>query len=287
MEVYFTTKEKTSTIYANQQNDSHEGSVLRFKSLIFWVWSDQKVLEPRLDKRIDDMLEHGLYDEIREMYKIHKSLNLEIKPQTPEENKSDLHGVWQVIGFKEFLPWLQDPSSSVSPCIERMKINTRKYSKRQIKWIKKYLAPSLEAEEQHNYSMGGQVCLLDATDLLEWESSVSGRGISLTKSFLEGNAIPPSELYKPDPKTAISWNAKPPEKWLNFTCPVCKNGDGTPLVLVGEDIWNIHEQSRRHRSTYRGIAKKRLNEERRKESERKKLQSTSSVRSLAEDQIKL
>jgi hypothetical protein len=66
-------------------------------------------------------------------------------------------GIFQSIGYKEFGAIPTSDLTSVHPLfasgLERMKLSTRQYAKKQIKWIKKQLLPAIIKAR----SMGGEV----------------------------------------------------------------------------------------------------------------------------------
>jgi hypothetical protein len=62
----------------------------RYRTLVFWLYADKSVLDPRLDSRVDKMVEGGLYDEISSLWKdVHSE-------GTGETNYNS--GVYQSIG---------------------------------------------------------------------------------------------------------------------------------------------------------------------------------------------
>lgn len=66
-------------------------------------------------------------------------------------------GIFQAIGYKEFVTIPTEDLSRdhplFAPSLERMKLSTRQYAKKQIKWIKKQLLPAVR-KARH---MGGEV----------------------------------------------------------------------------------------------------------------------------------
>ncbi|KAG7867031.1 hypothetical protein KL918_003226 [Ogataea parapolymorpha] len=66
LEIYFSTKQRTSDLYRSQQQQ--ETSALRYQMLFFWLYARQDVLDERLDSRVDKMLQQGALDEIRAMH---------------------------------------------------------------------------------------------------------------------------------------------------------------------------------------------------------------------------
>lgn len=252
LEIFYTKQQRASDIYAEQQNPSEQDNSmlmsLRYRTLIFWVYCDQLVLDPRLDVRVDQMLANGLYDEVNDMYKEYKASS------TPVDLE---RGVWQVIGFKQFLPWLQGQESTPDDGINSMKQATRKYARRQTKWISKKLVSmlrDLQAREQDC----GDIALLDATDLSQWHHNVYDKGLEIAKSFLEGNLshaslAPPGLEDKLVGRTAEqSFNR---DKWKHYVCETCVSSDGSPHVSVGQEAWETHLKSRKHKATLRRIKK--------------------------------
>ena len=69
-----------------------------------------------------------------------------------------------VIGYREFCGYLQDPTQKVyTEAVERMKISTRQYAKRQISWIKNKLIPAIDAANAREPT--SPLYLLDATGM--------------------------------------------------------------------------------------------------------------------------
>ncbi|CAN3355475.1 tRNA dimethylallyltransferase [Diutina catenulata] len=252
LEIYYTTGKRPSEVYHDQKLVELEQSSLKYRSLFFWVYCDRDVLVPRLDARVDKMMSQGAVEEVHELYDVYTKTN---QPDCTS-------GVWQVIGFKEFLPWLasnpNDPGAFAEG-VERMKIRTRQYAKYQIKWIKRLLSVELQKEARFNWNNGGKLYLLDASDLTQWQQSVSCVGINIAKQFIAGDAVDaaqapdhlmhmfPTEQYL----STVSSNKQlgSAANWKHYACEVCKDGKGNPLVSVGEEQWKLHINSRRHRNT--------------------------------------
>ncbi|ESW97843.1 Delta 2-isopentenyl pyrophosphate:tRNA isopentenyl transferase [Ogataea parapolymorpha DL-1] len=239
LEIYFSTKQRTSDLYRSQQQQ--ETSALRYQMLFFWLYARQDVLDERLDSRVDKMLQQGALDEIRAMHAFRAQM----------EPKMDLdRGVWQVIGYKEFLPYLEEGPERLAGCIEDMKRNTRRYARRQVKWISRTLTRELAREGQFGWPNGGQVVVLDATELGNWEQDVAQRGVDVCRRFLAGS--PPVRALTV-PETLEGVLAIPGEagndetKWQHHYCETCVDETGRPTLFVGEQ-YAIHLKSRRHRS---------------------------------------
>lgn len=265
LEIWYSLEQKPSELYQEQKLDELEDSSLVYNTIFFWVYSNTEILQARLNDRVDTMIETGALDEIKSLYDFYK--NQDPKP-------SLANGIWQVIGFKEFLPWLELDSKdekyrekSYKEAVERMKIRTRQYAKYQIKWIKKNLLVELQKEARFNYKYGGKLYLLNATDLSQWDTEVQQRGLEICQEFL--NKGPVSQPQKPE---TIEEGIFPDEEelklfnsnkrlesvknWQHFQCEYCVDKQGNPLVAVGEERWAVHVNSNKH--------KKRVESKRRK-----------------------
>lgn len=268
LEIYYTLGSKASDLYHDQKLDELEDTSLKYNTLLFWVYADPEVLKPRLDKRVDKMMESGALEEIQQMYEFYEKL--------PQPKPDFTSGIWQVIGFKEFLPWLQDGSKSsqlFADGVERMKIRTRQYAKYQVKWIKKLLSVELQKESRFNYKYGGKLYLLDATDLTEWQNNVNKIGLGIANQFLKQGPtkvtyaqspaklvdVFPNEEYLSDFKSNKKLEAA--KNWQHFECTICKDKQGNNLVAVGEENWRIHIESRRHKKQLQFGERKRKHEQ--------------------------
>ena len=80
---------------------------------------DRETLYDRINRRVDIMLAEGLIDEARQFMK-----------------QSDYPTAAQAIGYKELMPYLKG-ESPLTPCVERLKQETRKYAKRQLTWFRR------------------------------------------------------------------------------------------------------------------------------------------------------
>lgn len=246
LEILYTTNKQASQHYSSQSQAATRNTTLKYNTLPFWLYSQKPQLDKRLDDRVDKMLSLGGMTEIKELYDYYAQ-----QPQLPDLER----GVWQVIGFKEFLPWLttdQTDEMLLKECVESMKAHTRQYAKKQVKWIRSSLAADLKKEKLHEYINGGRLFVLDATDLEQWDQNVSQRGVKITEDFING-VTPPRATQIPQtlpddilPKDEITEDKS--TQWKHITCPVCRNPDDTQLVLVGDQQYQIHLKSKRHRS---------------------------------------
>lgn len=82
-------------------------------------WNDREKLRRRIDRRVDLMMENGLLAEARKSF---------LSPRGATAA--------QAIGHKEFFPFFRG-DATLEECVERLKISTRQYAKRQMTWWRK------------------------------------------------------------------------------------------------------------------------------------------------------
>lgn len=259
VEIWYTTGQKPSDLYIEQKLDELEQSSLKYNTLVFWLYSEPKVLQDRLDKRVDKMMEIGAKEEIDELYKFYS-----------ENNGDCTSGIFQVIGFKEFLPWMENKKqdqANFTHGLERMKIRTRQYAKYQVKWIQKTLHLELQKESKFDYVNGGRLYILDATDLSHWDENVRARGLAVVEQFFQQNM---TILEAPDNLTHLlieKSNLKSnksigsEKRWKHYKCDICKDKNGVSFIAVGEYSWSLHLNSRRHKKNTNASSKRKHVEE--------------------------
>ena len=82
-------------------------------------FKDREKLYSRINKRVDIMLESGLLEEARKVL------------------ESDLsYTSVKAIGYKELIPYFKG-EKTLEECVEKLKMETRRYAKRQITWFKR------------------------------------------------------------------------------------------------------------------------------------------------------
>lgn len=81
-------------------------------------YSDRKLLYARIDKRVDLMFESGLLTEAKEMF-----------------SKELSHTASQAIAYKELFPFFRG-EKSLEECKEFLKMQSRRYAKRQLTWFR-------------------------------------------------------------------------------------------------------------------------------------------------------
>lgn len=252
LEICFLTGEKPSEVFS-QQNKTES----RDRTLVFWLYSDQQVLNDRLDKRVDVMLSNGLLQEIKDMYGIYKADDIDLE-----------RGVWQVIGFKQFLPFLEG-KENIENGVQVMKNDTRRYSKQQIGWISKKLLNQVRESRE-------TFCVLDATDLSEWKQTVA-HGVQVARDWLEGKEVEEQRLVSSQREELQNLVAREKTEfgsrdvqYVQFECPTCVDKDGQHVVSVGKEALDIHLKSRRHIKTLQAIKKREHNMKMKEEVEKKR-----------------
>lgn len=80
---------------------------------------DRQFLYDRINRRVDLMIENGLLEEAQDV------LNSDLSFTSIK-----------AIGYKELIPYFND-EKSLDECVEKLKMETRRYAKRQITWFKR------------------------------------------------------------------------------------------------------------------------------------------------------
>lgn len=256
LELYLKTGKKASEIYDQQQKvrakqcelttiddslDTDSKSRLGIQAprqhakLVFWLHASSEVLLERLEKRVDSMITQGLLEEATSMFAF-------LQHQGRQNIAVDQsRGIWVAIGFKELLPYIMDeskPASLRQEGIERTKIATRQYAKRQIRWIKLRLQRALDAAGAR-----GNLFLLDGTDLSQWSLEVEGKASTIITDFLLDRTLPQPESLSCAAKEILlltEENAR--------SARFCETCDKT---LMSEQEWIKHLKSKGHKNAIR------------------------------------
>lgn len=265
LEIYLFTGKRASEIYDEQRKreprsnlDQNAGDIdsenhvefgsakeilsktlLMFDTLIFWVYADLSVLSTRLEKRIDSMLANGLVSEAEAMYAYIKKL--ESEGQMIDQSC----GICAAIGYKEFNPYLSAMQSADTRMeelaklkqdgIERTRIETRRYAKSQMKWIRLKLLQALA--DGH---LEKTLYLLDGSDLSLWPCNVESVAFDVTKSFLRGSPLPSPKMTS-DTAERILVTSDKRDMYARY-CNVCNK------TLMSNDEWTLHVKGRKHQS---------------------------------------
>jgi len=106
-------------ISEHQENTKKKES--RYKSIIFGISWDREILYERIDKRVDIMVENGLFDEVKRL------MDMGYTRDTT---------AMQGIGYKEIMDYF-DGVYTKEEAIELVKRNSRRYAKRQLTWFRR------------------------------------------------------------------------------------------------------------------------------------------------------
>ena len=116
LEIYHDTgKTKTELEIESRKNE------VPYDYHLFGINLPRDVLYERIDKRVDIMVNDGLIDEVKALFKKY----------------SEFPTAMQGIGYKEIKEYL-DGKASKEEAIEKIKLESRHYAKRQMTWFRKY-----------------------------------------------------------------------------------------------------------------------------------------------------
>lgn len=88
-----------------------------FNIIVLGINQERSELYNKINTRVDNMIESGLINEVKELYNL-KGLN-----------------ALNTIGYREVFNYIED-KYSLDECISEIKKNTRRYAKRQLTWFK-------------------------------------------------------------------------------------------------------------------------------------------------------
>lgn len=113
LQIFYSQNQKKSDIIAKQ---NHE---LIYDNVYFFVKDmPRDILYERINKRVDEMINNGLIDEFKNLYKKYGNVN-----------------AMQAIGYKELIG-MSDDKYDIAKRIELIKQHTRNYAKRQMTFIR-------------------------------------------------------------------------------------------------------------------------------------------------------
>lgn len=90
----------------------------------------KNILNERINKRVDVMIQGGLLEEVENL----------TKKYPPPLNKDEGLNSFDAIGYREIIGYF-DKKTSLDEAVELIKKNTRNYAKRQMTWFNKHPAP--------------------------------------------------------------------------------------------------------------------------------------------------
>ena len=111
LEICLTSKKKYSQIIDKTKK------IPKYNFLCIGLDRNRKKLYEAIDKRVDNMVANGLVNEVKSLYKFRKNNAL------------------NTIGYKEIFEYIEG-NDSLENCIEKIKVNSRRYAKRQLTWFR-------------------------------------------------------------------------------------------------------------------------------------------------------
>ena len=126
---------KTTGITITEQNEKSKLVKSPYSPVKIGInYKDRAKLYERINKRVDLMLENGLVNEAKDVL----------------SSKLSFTSI-KAIGYKELLPYFNG-EKTLDECVEKLKMETRRYAKRQITWFKRDLDINwLYADEYNSF----------------------------------------------------------------------------------------------------------------------------------------
>ncbi|ETW85624.1 hypothetical protein HETIRDRAFT_309881 [Heterobasidion irregulare TC 32-1] len=184
-----------------------------YDTLCFWLYADPKSLNPRLDRRVEEMVQQGLLDEIRTMRSIASRAPSSSTEGNNQSSTEYTLGIYQSIGYREFHEYLNAASPSekaFAEAVDDMKLSTRKYAKRQVSWIRNKLLPAMYAAQPSKELATAVAYLLDATELGDqWTTNVKEVAFQITQGFLKQAPLPDPRSLSIAAMNMLSVRSKP------------------------------------------------------------------------------
>lgn len=116
LEIYHSTgKTKTEQEIESRKNGP------KYDYIVFGINMDREKLYDRINKRVDIMIDTGLIEEVKQVL----------------SNHSDFPTAMQGLGYKEVVEYLNGITTK-DEMIEKIKMETRRYAKRQLTWFRRY-----------------------------------------------------------------------------------------------------------------------------------------------------
>lgn len=138
---------KTTGITITEQNEKSKLVKSPYSPVKIGInYKDRSKLYERINKRVDLMLENGLVNEAKDVL----------------SSKLSFTSI-KAIGYKELLPYFNG-EKTLDECVEKLKMETRRYAKRQITWFKRDLDINwLYADKYNSF----EELLADAVEIIK------------------------------------------------------------------------------------------------------------------------
>ena len=138
---------KTTGITITEQNEKSKLVKSPYSPVKIGInYKDRAKLYERINKRVDLMLENGLVNEAQDVL----------------SSKLSFTSI-KAIGYKELLPYFNG-EKTLDECVEKLKMETRRYAKRQITWFKRDLDINWLYADEYNSI---EELLADAVEIIK------------------------------------------------------------------------------------------------------------------------
>ena len=242
LEVFYTTGTKHSLHYTEKKSE------LRYRTCLLWLYAKPDILNPRLDARVEEMIEKGMFEEMRIL------LDKVGDGTVVGTDSNYTRGILQAIGFKEFDHYFRllkenAPEKSIEDAkkmgIEHMKLATRQYARKQVHWLKNKLSPMIIENQENNSAV---IYLIDASDLTKLPSIINSATV-LVQDFLDGKSPAPVDtLDFSNLKQELLNQMKIQHEWDHYECDVCIDRKTSRHKRIhGKRQWELHLKSSSHR----------------------------------------
>ncbi|KAI5859458.1 tRNA isopentenyltransferase [Durotheca rogersii] len=250
LQIFLSTGKRASDIYAEQKQARAAPDPEKdpWQALMFWVHTDPEVLQSRLDKRVDKMIERGLIAEVRALHNSRKARSEQ------GEVVNLTRGIWQSIGYRQMEPFLDSEEDGASPeertrrkeaGLERIRTGTRQYARHQLRWIRHKTINMLRDHDALDY-----LFLLNSSNVDSFSADVLEPAARLLRTFLSGQPLPdPAEVSSRAGEVLAAFRASSSPEQLTLKVETCNT---CGVSVSSADQWQKHLKGRRHQ---RGIRK--------------------------------
>lgn len=140
----------------------------------------------------------------------------------------------------------EDGKKTLQEGIEQLKIDTRRYARKQRKWIMNRFLGRTDRQvcssvyytchsSSNKFLQVPPVYALDSTHVEQWHSNVSNPAFEIINSYLNGTDCTIQAL------PLVTRESLPNSMDDSFFCETCQR------VFVGNHQWNIHRKSTKHK----------------------------------------
>lgn len=236
-ETYSNIIESINAIDGQNDRSSSLGGLLRFDNTrVIWLDFPKDELNKILDDRVDAMLNRGLLAELESFYKTYAEQQLEAN-----QDVTYSQGIFQTIGFKEFHKYFlldedvratEEGNKLLRQSIDAMKLATRQYARRQLKWINRRFTFASSRVLPKLYKLNSSF------DETIWCNQVQGPAFEIVQAMVDDNfqLSDQVKLYEVIPKQDAVINE--PGK---FHCEPCDR------LFIGRNQIESHLASKGHK----------------------------------------